>query len=341
MEVFEARPGSTPRERLTPAVLSVEDSALVLAQRGGVLVKLSTDVGAGVEEGQILAELAADDLRAQIRQLEFEAESSRLNERQLEALVEVNRSELDQETELFQEGLTSKRLLDRARYKLEATEHELGKTRLATRATLAKVEASKVELEKTQIRAPISGVVARRFVTRGTTVTKDARLFEISRLRPLQVAFQLEQKDRGLLGPGSMVRVSLADNPRVVALARVRRVDPTADAQSNTLGLLADLIEPEGFLPGVAVNVHVPGVGLEADLWIPRAAFPPSPPLEASKLSRVLVVEGDRCSSRSVLLGEVRQREVAVRSGLVLGDRVIVQPPDSLRPGDSVTPRTR
>jgi len=339
VDVFEVRSNPRPAERLVPAVISVEDHAVVLAQRPGVLIRLLSEVGARVSEGDLLGELSSDDLRAQLRQHESEAESSKSHERQLEALLRVNQSEEVQDAELFQAGLISLRQLERTRYRVEGTRHELDMVRLATRAALAKVEATGLEVDKGLIRAPLTGIVTRRFVTRGSTLTKDAKLFEVSRLEPLQVLFHVERKDSDGLAVGGVVRVSAADKPGAETTARIRRVDPTADAESNTLGILADLVRPEGFIPGAAVTVRVTGAAPDAAVWIPRAAFLDPAGLKSARLSKVLVIEGERCATRTVLVGSVGAAEVSVESGLSPGDRVILAPGAHLRPGDSVAVR--
>ena len=60
-------------------------------------------------KGEIIARLNDDDQRPQLRQAELEIDRSILEERQLESLVEVSRAELDQETALAIDGLTSTR----------------------------------------------------------------------------------------------------------------------------------------------------------------------------------------------------------------------------------------
>ena len=336
VDVFEVRAVPAQSEQLVPAITSVENSAVVLAERGGVLVKLGAEIGARVREGEILGEISGDDLRAQLKQLELEAGGSKVHERQLEALVRVNQSESEEDAELFKAGLVSKRQLERTRLRMEASERELERTRLATQAALARVEGVRLELEKTLVRAPITGIVTRRYATRGTTVVKDVRLFEVSALEPLQVQFQLDQKQNSRLTPGSVVHVSLADDPAVHAAARVRRIDPTADAQSNTLGLLADLIDPRGFIPGAAVVVHVPAAGSELRLRVPRAAFPADSDLQPARAAKLFVLDGDRCSLRTVILSDATESDAVVESGLATGDHVILAPPQTLRHGDPV-----
>ena len=335
VEVFEITPSATPGDQLVPAVISVEGTAQVLAGRDGTIMQLEAQEGASVSKGQVMARLNDDDLGATLRQAELEVERLLVEERQYEAMISVNRSELEQETTLYKEGLTSKRQVDRAQYRVEVAREELERTRLATRIARAKVDGSRVEMEKCVVRAPIKGIVAHRFVHLGTGVAKNDKLFEISQPGPFEVKFQLPQTEKGTLGRGSVVDLSLADNNQIVARARIRRVDPVADAASNTVGFLGDVIGRTSLMTGLAVNVHVPQRS-GSSVWIPRNAFPSEGDLRSGASRTLFVINGGQCELRAVRVKTAERDQVEVSSGLSVGERVIVAPPAELKAGDSV-----
>lgn len=339
VDVVEARPAAESAEELVPAVVSVENSALVLAQRDGIITELRVQEGSRVAKGDLLAQLNADDLRVQLRQAEIEVNRSMLEEKQLEALVKVNKSELDQEIALSEDGLSSKRQIDRARFKLEANQEEVERARLTTQAARARVDAVRIELDKAAIRAPISGVVIHRFVKLGAGVVKNDKLFEVSQLAPLQVRFQVPQGYAARLRAGASLPLSTADNDRVVAQARLRKLDPVADAASNTVGYWADISGGSGVLPGTAVNVHVPRASSGEMFRVPREAFPTSADVRAGAAATLFVLEGDKCAARTVWVTSIDAEGILLGSGLKSGDRVIVSPPADLKAGDRVTPR--
>jgi RND family efflux transporter MFP subunit len=334
--VFQVKPSEAAGDQLIPAVLSVENTAMVLAQRDGILIELRGEEGARVEKGQVIARLNDDEQRAQLRQAELEVNRSMQEERQLEALVKVNHSELDQEHTLAEDGLSSKRQVDRAQFRLDANQHELERVRLATQSAAAKVDVVKIEIEKATIRVPFTGIITRRYMKLGTSVVKNDKLFEVSQLEPLEVRFQLPHTEGGRLSVGRIVSLSLAENDRVVAQARIRRLDPIADAASNTRGYWADVIGKVNLIPGVAVNVHVPNTAPVSTFWVPRSVFAATSDLR-SGAATLLVVEGDRCSARTVWVSTVEGSRVEIGSGLNSGDRVIVAPPADLRAGELVT----
>jgi len=212
---------------------------------------------------------------------------------------------------------------------------ELEKARLATQTAQSRVEAVKVEIEKTIIRAPIGGIITRRSAKLGSGIVRGDKLFEVAQLSPLEVRFQLPQFEQKRLSPGSLIGLSLIGSDQIVARARIRRIDPVADATSNALGYLADVLGSQRLLVGTAVNVHVPQAAA-ATIWLPRVAFPPRTNPQPGTTNTVLVVDGNACAARAVAIHTVEGDQVEISSGLMPGDRVILAPAAELKAGDLI-----
>jgi RND family efflux transporter MFP subunit len=337
VQVVEGKPAAAAGELLVPAALSVEVTAMVLAQRDGIINQLGAQEGSRVAKGQVIAQLSGDDdLRARLRQAELEIVRLQVETREYEALVKLNKNELERETTLFKQGLTPERDVERAQFKLDAAVLELEKTRVASQTAQSKVVEVKAELERSTVRAPITGVVTHRFARLGTNVVKNDKLFEITQLSPLEVKFQVPRSEKGGLGPGSVVALSGVENDQIIARARIRRIDSVADAASNTLGFLADVVSSPGLMPGMAVNVHVPRKEAGPTLWIPQTAFPAGAEVQKGAASTVFIAAGGKCVARAVWVNSVAGDQVEIISGLATGDRVILSPPAELKVGDAV-----
>ena len=278
VKVGQAMPSTTEGELLIPAALSVEGRAVVLAQRDGTIAKLAGQEGTRVSKGAIIAQLGGDDdLRAQLRQAQLEVNRLKVEEREYDALIKVNRNELEREAALAKDGISSPRDVERAQYRLDATLLELEKTRVAGQTAQSKVGGVEIELAKSTIRAPMTGVVMHRYTRLGTSVVKNDKLFEITQLAPLEVKFQVPQTQKRGLGPGSVVTISPVESDQIIARARIRRVDSVADAASDTTGYLADLLGGPGLMPGMAVNVHLPRRGSALRFGSRAPLFQPEP----------------------------------------------------------------
>src|SRR4051812_27623453 len=338
VHVFDAEPSpsATGGELLIPASLSVEDTAVVLAEREGRVITLRGQEGARVNKGDVLAAFNDDDQRSQLQQAEIEVSRLKVEEQQYEALVKLNRSELDREVSLAKDGISSKSDVERAQYKLDQSTHEYEKSRLATKSAQARIETVRIELAKSTVRAPISGIITRRSVTLGTNVARNDKLFEVSTLAPLEVKFQLPQTERERLSPGQLINLSAVNHDATIATARVRRVDAVADPTSNTLGYWADITSGSGLMPGLAVNVHLPRPANSLAFWVPRAAFPAGAALAGGASVTLFTVEGERVSARMVIVGAIEGDQVEIVSGLTGGDRVVLMPPAEMKDGDTV-----
>lgn len=341
VHVFEAQPsvGESAGDLLIPAALSVEDTAMVLAEREGRIVNLRVQEGQRVKKGDVLAEFNSDDQRSQLQQAEIEVSRLQVEEQQYEALVKLNRSELERESLLASQGVSSKTNVEQAQYKLDQSVKEYEKTKLATASARARVEAVKLELAKSTVRAPISGIVTHRYTALGTNVARNDKLFEVAKLTPLEVKFQLPQTEKERLSPGGIVSLSRVDSDRLIARARIRRIDPVADATNGTFGYLADIIVGSGLMPGLTVNVHLPRAPGGVVFWIPRAAFPTGDNPRSGGQSTLLVVDGEKCSVRTVGVNAIEGDQLEIITGLALGDRVILSPPANLKEGDRVEVR--
>lgn len=292
--------------------------------------------GSRVAKGEILAHFSDEAQRGQLRQAELDVSRLKVEAEQLQALIKLNRSEFDRESLLASQGLVSRGELERAKYKLEESIQESEKSRLATESALARVDVVKLEMQKTTVRAPVTGVVTRRYVAPGTNVAKNDKLFEVAQLSKMELRFRVPQNYGSLLECGQVLGLSTDDQSAVIAKARIRRRDPVADAISNTFGYAAEIVGPVNLMPGLTVYVHLPRFGDVDTFWLPLAAFPTGAGLKDGVSSTVFVVKGDQVSTRVVVVRAIEGDQVEVESGLMKYDRVVLAPAAELRDGDQV-----
>lgn len=327
---------SNESDLLIPAALSATDTATVLAEREGVIVSLPLEEGARVQQGDLLAEFDDAEQKVQLREAELEVSRLRVEEQQYEALIKLNRSEFDREALLASQGLVSKGDVERAEYKLDQSLHEVEKTRLATRAALAKVDVVKLEMQKSKVRAPVNGVIVRRFIGEGTTVPKNERLFEVAQLSRLELRFKVPQDTGSNFSEGQFVALSIADPKTIIGKARIKRIEPVADATTNTFGYVADVTSNVTMMPGLTVYVHLPQKDHVDSYWVPRTAFASGADLQSGHSFRVLVLSGESVAARKVVVTKIEGDQIEVESGLEKNDSLVLAPPDGLKEGERV-----
>ena len=323
---------------LIPAALSVEDTAIVLAEVEGRIVGLSGQEGSHVVKGQILAQFNDEEQRGRLRQAELDISRLNVESQQLQSLIKLNRSEFDRESVLASQGLVSKGEVERAQYKLEQSIQEFEKNRLAEESAEARMEVVKLEMQKTIVRAPVGGVITRRYIAQGTNVAKNDKLFDVAQLSRMELRFRVPQTYGSLLEYGQVFDLSTDDESSVIARARIRRRDPVADAISNTFGYVAEIVGPANLMPGMTVYVHLPHSGDgNISVWLPLTAFPTGADLKKGESKSVFVVKGERVFARVIVVKAIEGDQVEVESDLMKDDRVVLAPPAGLKDGDRVT----
>ncbi len=336
VNAVEVKQTSSSGPILVPASITVEDVAEVLSQRNGTVVQIFAQEGQRVSKGAILVQLSNDDLQTQLQQATLEVSRLKVEEKQFLAAVNLNRTELEREKVLYKDNVSSQSDVERSQFRLDQATQEYEKIRIATQTAQSRVEAVKLEIEKNKIRAPIDGVIIKRQVSLGSGVTANQKLFELSRLTPLKVKFQLPQTNGTRLSVGQTISLSSVSNNQVIASARISRISPVADATNYTFGYVADVAGGNGLMPGVAVNINILPSGGASVVYVPLAAFPHGFELQANSTAILLIVENNRCVERTVTIQGTDGDQAIISSGLLGGDKVIIAAPPNLKTGDSV-----
>lgn len=258
-------PVSTPATPAPPVIhapvtvsgpLIVEHQLDLLAQRAGIVAQLNSDVGARVRAGDVLAEL--DD-----RQLTSELEAARSKTLGTEAGLNSWRSEakvldadFDRAKKLWDAQLIPLEQFEHAKYKAEEEHYEVQRVEEMLVTDKANQHSLELELEKTRIRAPFSGVVARRYVREGQQVASGDRLFWITGDGPLRMRFTMPERYIGHVKRGQELPLTTPDLPGQSYKARVLEVSPVVDPASSTFEVLVELLGPRGDLrPGMDANI--------------------------------------------------------------------------------------
>jgi len=218
----------------------------------------------------------------------------------------------------------------------------------------AVVEQATLDLEFTELRAPVSGRIGDRRVSVGNLVTggttgNTSLLATIESIDPIRFEFTLDEtsylrygrvaKDgaeaanRGLNVP---IKLKLIDEPAFAHEGRMDFVDNRIDRSSGTIRARAEFGNANGiFTPGMFARVQVAAAPPSEALLVPEAAIGAE---QARKF--VLVVDGDNVARpKYVTLGPAVDGLRVVTAGLAADDNVIINGLMRARPGTKVTPQ--
>ena len=253
-----SQPASADEGLAITGPLIVEHQVDVTAQRDGTVSSVSADTGTRVSAGAILAHLDDRQLTANLEAARAKTRSIEADLKNWQAEAEVLKADYVRAQRLWTEKLIAEEQLQHAKYKAESDQWDI--LRVTEQLNTAKQEERSLELEveKTRIMAPFAGLVARRYVRQGQSVSKGDRLFWVTAEGPLRVRFTLPEKYVGQIKKGQELPLSSPDVPAEKHLAKVVEVSPVVDPSSGTIEVLAELSGPRAELrPGMTVVVHV------------------------------------------------------------------------------------
>jgi RND family efflux transporter MFP subunit len=239
----------------------VEDQVDVTAQRDGVVDRVLAEPGTLVKKGQLLAALDDRQISSDLEAARAKTRSTEDDLKNWEAEAKVLDSDYARAEKMWEAQIIPKEQLEHAKYKAESDQWDV--KRVSELLTNAKQNerSLELELEKTQIAAPFNGIVARRYVRAGQSVTRNDRLFWVTAVAPLRIRVTLPEKFLGHIKSGATMTVTPAEDLSSdhQYRARVIQISPVVDPSSDTIEILAELYgDTTGLRPGMRANVRVP-----------------------------------------------------------------------------------
>lgn len=295
------------------------------AETGGLTaVALFVDEGAWVRQGQPLVQMNDVLLRAQLRQQQAQVQTAQAN-------LARDDAALARAQELKERGFLSQASLDNALANQRSSAANLAAARAALSETQTRVNQA-------VIRAPISGQIASRSVTKGQIIQPGVELFKIVRDGRLELNAQVPEAEIPLVRAGQPASVTADGNggsdDRVIG-GHVRIVTPQVDAQTR-LGLARVALNAgSGLRPGNFARATI-DVGEHPALTIPSAAVV----YRESRAGVYLIGQDARVRFQPIRTGVRNGDDLAVIEGLTAGQRVVVRGAGFLGDGDQVAVST-
>jgi RND family efflux transporter MFP subunit len=232
--------------------LTVEHQLDVLAQRDGVVAELKSEAGARVQAGDLLAQLDDRQVVADLEAARAKTRSIEADLKAWEAEAKVLQSDFDRAQKMWDAHLITREAFEHAKYKAEADQFDVQRVSELLLNAKETQRSLELELDKTQIRAPFSGIVARRYVRQGQQVAKGDRLFWVTAEGPLRMRFTVPEKFVGVLKVGQQLALTVSDFPGQEHKARVVELSPIVDPTSGTFDGMVEVMGAPGPLrPGM------------------------------------------------------------------------------------------
>ena len=362
-----SRPASVPAVALgmAPLVRTLQFSARVAtlsrADIGSTLTgrvqRVDVAEGASVKQGDVLARLEDEELRATLAQaqaserqaaarlagLRGSGRSAALaNVAQADSVLLAANAELRRTQDLVSRGFVSQARLDEAqRAAAVALAQQAGARALSeanadqgtdiaqAQAQLALAAAAsaaaRARLDQAVITAPADARVLARQVEPGQIVQPGRALFSLALAGPLQIVAQVDERYLGQLSPGQPAAVLADAFPQQRFAARVLSIAPLVDAQRGAVEVKFSVAEPPAFLrEDMTLSVEVETARQAQALVLPIEALRGETSVDGN--TEVWLARDGRVEARTVRLGLRTLEAAEALAGVAAGDVVLLGP---------------
>jgi RND family efflux transporter MFP subunit len=333
-----------------PGNIQAVTEAPILARAEGFLKTRYVDIGDRVTQGQLLAEIEAPDLdqqvtqaRAAVQQVQADLERATAALEQGKANESLAKVTAQRWDNLVKRGVVSRQENDQyqAQYTAQAANvRALDHAVAAAKSNIAAAQANVARLSDLQsylkVRAPFAGVITVRNVDVGALVNSGSTLlFRIARTNLLRTYVNVPQSSASDVHVGQTAFLSTSEAPDTKFPGQVARTANALDPSSRTLLVEIQAENSAGKL--------MPGMYVQVDLNLPRKDPPlliPSDTLVVRPEGTLvaLVGNGNKVHFQRIQVGRDFGDRIEVLSGMKEGEKVIVNPNDSVQEGVRVQP---
>jgi membrane fusion protein (multidrug efflux system) len=273
------------------------------------------------------------DLRAEVTGIVeaiYLTEGSRVQEGDL--LLKINDSELQAQKSraeyrynlAAQQEERQRRLLEKGGVSQEDYDATLNQVNVF-RSEMQLIDA---QLEKTEIRAPFSGRIGLKYVSKGQFIGPDQPIASLQELDRVKIDFSVPERYAGRVQTGDLMRFDVQGIDSTF-VGEVYAIEPRINTDTRTLSLRAISDNPEFLLyPGAFANIELVLEEIEEALMVPTISLIPG--LNSQK---VYVAVDGMVEERIVKTGIRTSEKVQILEGLNPGDQVLTTGLLQARPG--------
>jgi len=250
------------------------------------------------------------------------------------AMLQAQAERADADRDLARQQLDRVR---RLREQNAATPADLERAEANARSAGASLSLLQLQIARSTVRAPFSGLVGQRFVSIGDYVTTATPLLTLQSVNPQRAVIEVPERHAGSLRPGQTVEFTVAAQPGRTFAARVDFIDPVVQRTNRSITVKGLAPNPGGVLkPGMFIEARLATSTREKAVVIPEDAVQPQ-----RTANIVWVVDKGKASRRVAQLGARSAGFVEVVSGVTAGELVVVGGLERMGEGMPLMPKSR
>lgn len=303
VDAFRVQISSVSENVEVPGTLFPYEETQIRAEVGGRIVSLNIEEGSAVSKGTLLVKIFDQDLQAQLRKLQVQ--------------IKINQKTVERNRELLKINAISQQDYDLSSLNVENLR--------------ADMEAVKIAISKTDIRAPYNGRLGLRNISLGSYISPSDIVATIRQVDQLKLEFSIPEKYAKEIRRGYAVKFKV-DGGTQEHRANVIATENNVDQTTRTLKIRAVITDnhPE-LIPGIFAKVNLQLGKDNNALKIPTQAIIPN-----VRNKQVIVLRKDSVHFTIVETGIRDSAFVQILSGLMEGDTVITTGLMAIRPTTKV-----
>lgn len=270
--------------------IEANEQVEIRSEVSGIVESINFNEGTSVSQGQVLFKINDSELRAQLAQAKTQQALAAENERRARLLLQK-----------------------------EAISQEEYDTANATlRSTQAQTQLIQAQLAKTSVKAPFSGKIGLRAISKGTYVTPTTVIANLVNMTQVKITFSIPEKYATQLKKDAEITFTIAGSKENYK-AKIYAIEPGVDVTTRTLQMRALAQNPGGkLLPGTYANVALPLENVNDALLVPTEALIP---IQNGK--KIFIANQGKAKEIVVETGPRTAKDILITSGLKAGDTVL------------------
>jgi membrane fusion protein (multidrug efflux system) len=266
------------------------EETVLMPEVPGRVVDINLTEGGFTKKGTLLVKLFDGDLQAQLKKSQAQLQLEQQTENRQSELMKVNGiSQLD-----------------------------LDQTILQINSIKADIEVLKVQINKTEVRAPFDGTIGLRNISIGAQVTTATALATIRDVRHLKLDFSIPGKYSSTIKPGFKVQFSVRGDDKKYD-ATVMATEQGIESDTRNLNLRAIVqSDVSSLTPGEFADVELRLSENKSALMVPTEAVIPQ-----ARTKQLIVAKKGRASFVTIMTGIRNASSVQILSGINPGDTVV------------------
>jgi membrane fusion protein (multidrug efflux system) len=300
---FIVSPQTISEKIEVPGSLLPAEQTQIRSEVSGRVVQLNFKEGSVVQKGALLVKLFDADLQSELKKLKVQLQIAEKSEERQGELLKIN-------------GISQQ-------------DYDL--VVLNVQTLKVDIEATKIAIDRTEIRAPYTGQVGLRYVSLGTYISPSDPITTLRQVDELKLEFSIPEKYAKEISNGYKV-VFRVDGGSQAHKATVIATENSVEQTTRTLRVraLVDEIHPE-LVPGIFAKINLQLGNDTLALLVPTQAIIPT-----ARNKQVILLRKDSAVFTNVETGIRDSAFVQIVSGLHSGDTVITSGIMVLRPNAKV-----